>query len=157
QTMNCHIDRIRQNAHAGVKRIVRSVRILATRTAREGGDMRLKDRVAIVTGGGRGIGAVYCRALAREGAAVVAADVDEAGARSVADSIAAEGGRAVACRVDVADPADTAAMARAAVEVFGGIDVLVNNAAMYANLTRKRFDQITPEEFDRVLAVNVKG
>jgi 3-oxoacyl-[acyl-carrier protein] reductase len=119
--------------------------------------MRLKDRVAIVTGGGRGIGAVYCRELAREGAAVVAADIHEADARGVADSIRAEGGRAVACHVDVADPAGTAAMARVAVEAFGGIDILVNNAAMYANLTRKRFDQITPEEFDRVLAVNVKG
>jgi 3-oxoacyl-[acyl-carrier protein] reductase len=119
--------------------------------------MRLKDKVAIVTGGGRGIGAVYCRALAKEGAAVVAADIDEAGAKAIVAEIQGSGGKAIACKVDVADQASVNAMAQAAISAFGGIDVLVNNAAMYANLTRKRYDQITPEEFDRVLAVNVKG
>ena len=119
--------------------------------------MRLKDKVAIVTGGGRGIGAAYCRGLAKEGAAVVAADIDEVGAKAIADAINASGGRAVSCKVDVADPVGTQAMAQAAITAFGGIDILINNAAMYANLTRKRYDQITPEEFDRVLSVNVKG
>jgi 3-oxoacyl-[acyl-carrier protein] reductase len=119
--------------------------------------MRLAGKVAIVTGGGRGIGAVYCRALAAEGAAVLAADIDGEGAEAVAREITAIGRKAVAFQVDVASAESTLDMARRAVDAFGGIDILVNNAAMYANLTRKKFEQITPDEFDRVLAVNVKG
>ena len=119
--------------------------------------MGLQGRVAIVTGGGRGIGATYCKALAQEGAAVLVADIDGAGAEDVARDIAASGRRAVACMVDVASQQSTSAMARSAIEAFGGVDILVNNAAMYANLTRKGFEDISTDEFDRVLAVNVKG
>lgn len=119
--------------------------------------MRLKDRIAIVTGGGKGIGRAYCKGLAKEGAGVIVADIDVEAAKSVAEEISAAGGQAAHCRVDVANETETKAMAAYATERFGGIDILVNNAAMYANLTRKNFDQITSEEFDRVLAVNVKG
>lgn len=119
--------------------------------------MRLENKVAIITGGGRGIGAAYCKALAEEGAAIVVADIHEDDAKSVASSVEAAGGRAVAVRVDVADRASTEEMARRTVEAFGGIDILVNNAAMYANLTRRPYSEIPEDEFDRVLAVNVKG
>ncbi len=119
--------------------------------------MRLSGQVAIVTGGGKGIGRAYCKALAWEGATVIVADIDLQAAESVAGEINESGGHSGACRVDVSSEADTKSMAKLAVEQFGGIDILINNAAMYANLTRKDFDKITAEEFDRVLAVNVKG
>ena len=122
-----------------------------------GSSMRLAGRVAIVTGGGRGIGVAYCKALAAEGAAVLVADIDGEGAAEVAREITAGGQRAVACKVDVSSQESTSAMAKAAIDAFSGIDILVNNAAMYANLTRKGFEQISTDEFDRVMAVNVKG
>src|SRR6185312_8013912 len=119
--------------------------------------MTLKGRVAIVTGGGKGIGAVFAAGLAKEGASVLVADIDDNGAKDVAARICADGGAAKSCHVDVSDQASATAMARAAADAFGGIDILVNNAAMYANLKRRPFYELTPEEFDRVLAVNVKG
>lgn len=119
--------------------------------------MMLQDRVAIVTGAGKGIGAVFAEGLAKAGAAVVVADIDETGAREVADRIQAAGGAARACLTDVSDQASTVAMANLAAEAFGGIDILVNNAAMYANLKRRPFYELSVEEFDRVLSVNVKG
>jgi len=119
--------------------------------------MTLRNRVAIVTGGGRGIGAVFAAGLAREGASVLVVDLDEAGAKDVAARIREAGGVAQPFRADVSDPESTKAMAKAAVDAFGGIDILLNNAAMYANLKRRAFNELSPEEFDRVLAVNVKG
>ena len=119
--------------------------------------MRLKDRVAIVTGGGRGIGRAYCFGLAKEGAAVVVADLAAGDAAAVAGEITAGGGRAIAVGVDISEAASTQGMARAAAEAFGGVDILVNNAAMFANLTRAAWDQFSPPEWDRVMAVNVRG
>jgi NAD(P)-dependent dehydrogenase (short-subunit alcohol dehydrogenase family) len=117
--------------------------------------MRLKDRVAIVTGAARGLGQAYALALAREGATVVAADI-----LSCADTIATVqevGGEAVGMAVDVADAQSTHAMAAQTVQRFGRIDILVNNAAVYGGLTRTPFEQIPEAEWDRVMAVNVKG
>ena len=90
---------------------------------------RFDGKVSIVTGSAGGIGEAYARALAAEGAAVVVADVDQAGAEAVAASIGEAGGTARAVAVDVADAESTAAMAEATVEAFGGSDHLVNNAA----------------------------
>jgi 3-oxoacyl-[acyl-carrier protein] reductase len=114
----------------------------------------LADRVAIVTGGGRGIGSRYCRGLAAEGARVVVADIIDANARQVASEVAG-----LACRVDVADEASVGAMVAATLEAYGRIDVLINNAAVFAELVRPRkpFDEIPLEEWDRVMAVNVRG
>jgi NAD(P)-dependent dehydrogenase (short-subunit alcohol dehydrogenase family) len=117
--------------------------------------MRLSGKVAIVTGGARHIGAGYCRRLAAEGAAVVIADVLDGG--GVAKEIAAAGGKAIALKVDVSREEDTARMAAEALQAFGRIDVLVNNAAIFLNLQRHPFYEISAEEWDRVSAVNIKG
>jgi NAD(P)-dependent dehydrogenase (short-subunit alcohol dehydrogenase family) len=117
--------------------------------------VRLGGRVAIVTGGARHIGAAYCRKLASEGAAVVIADILEA--ESVAQEIRSKGGRSLALVVDVSQEEDTNRMAAEAVKAFGRIDILVNNAAIFINIQRHPFYEITAEEWDRVSAVNIKG
>jgi 3-oxoacyl-[acyl-carrier protein] reductase len=115
----------------------------------------LEGRVAIVTGGGRGLGRAYCEALAREGAAVVAGDIrDTAG--TVA-AVEAAGGRIAGVPLDVAEMASCQALADTARERFGRIDVLVNNAALYGDISGGRFDALSPEQWDRVMTVNVKG
>ena len=119
--------------------------------------MRLKDKVIIVTGGGMGIGRVYCLGLAKEGAKVVVADIQEEAAKAVAGEIAREGGEALAAGVDVTAPEQTRAMAQSALDKFGRIDVLVNNAGLYTSIKKKSFAEIPPEEWDRVMAVNLKG
>ena len=117
--------------------------------------LRLQGRVAIVTGAAQGIGARYAAALAAEGAALVCADVIDA--EPVAAQIRAAGGRALALRADVSSAESVRQMAAASVEAFGRIDVLVNNAGLFANLALKPFEQIEAAEWDRVMAVNVRG
>jgi NAD(P)-dependent dehydrogenase (short-subunit alcohol dehydrogenase family) len=117
--------------------------------------VRLEGRVAIVTGAARHIGAAYCRKLAEEGAAVVIADILDG--VPVADEIRSKGGRALALRVDVSKEEDTHRMAAEAVRAFGRIDLLVNNAAIFINIQRHPFYEITADEWDRVSAVNIKG
>jgi 3-oxoacyl-[acyl-carrier protein] reductase len=119
--------------------------------------MRLKDKVAIVTGGGVGIGRAYCLGLSKEGAKVVVADIQEAEAKKVAGEIHQQGGEAFAVPVDVTSAEKTRAMAEAALRKYGSIDVLVNNAALYSAIKKKPFSEIGEEEWDRVMAVNVKG
>ncbi len=99
---------------------------------------RLDGKVAMVTGaGGRGnsIGRAYALGLANAGAAVVVADLNGEGAQAVADEIVASGGKALGVQVDVADEASTLAMAAAASAAFGGIDILVNNAALMVDVS----------------------
>ena len=117
--------------------------------------MRLKNRVAIVTGAARGIGKDYSLRLAREGVKVVIADILEGS--SVEKEIVSEGGEAMTLNIDVTDEASTIEMARKTVERFGKIDILVNNAALFANLVTKHFYEITSEEWDNVMNVNLKG
>jgi NAD(P)-dependent dehydrogenase (short-subunit alcohol dehydrogenase family) len=117
--------------------------------------MRLKDRVAIVTGAARGIGQTYCLALAREGARVVATDILPC-AETVA-KVQQAGGEALGVTTDVANAQSTQAMAAQAVQHFGRIDILVNNAAIYGGLKLTPFEQILEAEWDRVMTVNVKG
>lgn len=116
---------------------------------------RVQDRVAIVTGSAQGIGAVYAKALAAEGARVVVSDILDGGA--VVDAIRAAGGdaRFVAC--DVGDEASVAALAETALTAYGRIDILVSNAAVYASLKLRPFTEIEVAEWDRVMAVNVRG
>src|SRR5262245_20509024 len=113
--------------------------------------MRLVGRVAIVTGGARHIGAAYCRKLAEEGAAVVIADVLDG--EGVASEIRAGGGKALALRIDVSNEEDTNRMASEAVKAFGRIDILVNNAAIFIDIQRHPFYEISSDEWDRVSAV----
>jgi 3-oxoacyl-[acyl-carrier protein] reductase len=115
----------------------------------------LDGRIAIVTGAARGIGAAYAKGLATEGASVVVADVLDGSA--VVDDIARAGGAAIAVEADVRDPGSTEAMAAAADERFGGIDVLVNNAAFFKQARRGPFEEIEVDEWDRAFEVNVRG
>jgi len=117
--------------------------------------MQLKDKVAIVTGAARGLGRAYAEALAGEGAAVVACDVNDCGA--TVEAIAGAGGRALATTVDITDVASCRAAVARTVEHFGRIDVLVNNAALYGGLKGARFEQLEEAQWDAVMKVNVKG
>lgn len=119
--------------------------------------MSVAGRVVIVTGGGKGIGHVYCTALAAAGAKLVVADIDaDANEATVAD-IRNAGGDAVAVATDVADEDATAAMAAAAVDAYGRIDALVNNASLMSVLQRRAWTEIPVEEWDQVMAVNLRG
>ncbi|HEY4317855.1 MAG TPA: glucose 1-dehydrogenase [Herbaspirillum sp.] len=120
---------------------------------------RLKDRVAIITGGAHGIGKAYAQRFVAEGAKVVVADIDGAAAEQVAKEIGDAGGTAIGMQVDIADLAMCQQMAQAAMEKFGRIDALVNNAALFSRIpmTRGRFDEIPEAEWDRMFQVNVKG
>jgi 3-oxoacyl-[acyl-carrier protein] reductase len=114
-------------------------------------------KVAIVTGAGRGIGRAYAQSLASAGAAVVVADIDEAGAIEVAGSIEKEGGRAVGVKVDVAEESSTDKMAACAVENFGGIDYLVNNAAVFGGMKLDLLLTVDWGYLQRFMAVNLTG
>lgn len=117
--------------------------------------MRLKDRVAIVTGGARGLGRAFCVALAKEGAKIMAVDI--ADLTDTIGEIESLGGTAKGLRADVASEKDTLEMAEVALGTFGRIDILVNNAAIIYGLLRKPFFEIDPDLWDKVMAVNVKG
>ncbi len=119
--------------------------------------MRLKDRVAIVTGGGRGIGRIFCINLAKEGAKVVVPDINIDNANKVVKEIEDAGGEGFAKRVDVSNESETQDLAKATIDKFGNIDILVNNAAFMAELSYQPLLAYTVEEWDRCYAVNVKG
>ena len=120
----------------------------------------LKDKVVIVTGGGHGIGKAYCLGFGQAGSRVVVADID----RPAADQVSAEimrqkGAAALALHTDVADERSTKGMAAAVLQRFDRIDVLINNAAIFATIpmNRGRIETIDPAEWDRLMAVNLKG
>ncbi|GIK42585.1 MAG: 3-oxoacyl-ACP reductase [Chloroflexota bacterium] len=117
--------------------------------------MRLKGKVVIVTGAARNIGRVYALGLARAGAEVVAADILDC-SETVAE-VEAAGGKALNVRVDVTDEAATGQMVQATVDRFGRIDGLVNNAAIFHDITLNPFYKISGNEWDRLMAVNLKG
>jgi len=117
----------------------------------------LNGRTVIITGGGKGIGKVYVEEFARAGARVVAADIDGAAAKSVAGTLSAQGLQVLGLLTDIASEESTTAMAQAALERFGGIDVLINNASLMSVLPRRSWLEIPVEEWDRVMAVNRRG
>jgi 3-oxoacyl-[acyl-carrier protein] reductase len=117
----------------------------------------LDNKVAIVTGGARGLGEAYCLRLAQEGARVAVADILEKEAGEVVKKIKAAGGQAIAVKVDVTSEEETKRMAEATVKVFGRIDILVNNAGFYHGMSRRPFYEISPAEWDKMMAVSAKG
>ncbi|MGH7312836.1 MAG: SDR family NAD(P)-dependent oxidoreductase [Candidatus Rokuibacteriota bacterium] len=117
--------------------------------------MRLKDKIVIVTGGAQGIGRAYGLGAAAEGARVVVADV--ADPTPAVKEIEARGGQALGVACDVSREEDTQRLATETLARFGRIDVLVNNAAVYGTLKRRPFMEIPVEEWDRVMAVNLRG
>lgn len=115
----------------------------------------LQGRTAIVTGAGKGIGVAYAKALASAGARVSLADIENCDA--TVEQIRAAGGEAIAQKVDVTDAASVAELAARTAKEFGSIDILVNNAAIFAALALKPFEEISSQEFERVMSVNVRG
>jgi NAD(P)-dependent dehydrogenase (short-subunit alcohol dehydrogenase family) len=118
--------------------------------------MRLADKVAIITGAGSGMGRVAAQMFAAEGARVVVVDFDEAAGRETADSVQDAGGEASFVRADVSDEADARAMVDHAVERYGRIDVLYNNAGVMPERDHSVIDTDVPT-WDRVMAINVRG
>ncbi|MEO6084779.1 MAG: SDR family oxidoreductase [Umezawaea sp.] len=118
---------------------------------------RFDGKVAIVTGAAQGIGEAYARALAREGAAVVVADLNTDLGEQVAKQITADGGAAVCVHVDVADPASTTAMVESTVDRFGGVDFLVNNAAIYGGMKLNLLLTVDWDYYKMFMGVNFDG
>jgi NAD(P)-dependent dehydrogenase (short-subunit alcohol dehydrogenase family) len=117
--------------------------------------MRLTDKVVVVSGGAKGIGRAYALGVAAAGARVVVADI--ADPKPTVNEIEARGAQALGVACDVSREADTQRLATETLAQFGRIDVLVNNAALYGTLTRRSFMDIPVEEWDRVMAVNLRG
>jgi NAD(P)-dependent dehydrogenase (short-subunit alcohol dehydrogenase family) len=114
-------------------------------------------KVAIVTGSAGGIGQSYAESLATSGASVVVADIDDSGAQHVADGIRQRGGRAEACRVDVSEADSATAMAALADDRFGGIDYLVNNAAIFGGMHIDSLLNVDWDYLTKFLSVNLLG
>ena len=119
--------------------------------------MRFADKVAVVTGAGQGIGETYAKSLAAEGARVVVADLNDEQAARVAKEIESSGGAALAVKVDVSDPESALAMGAAAEEAFGGVDFLVNNAAIYGGMQLDLLLTVDWDYYRKFMGVNMDG
>ena len=117
----------------------------------------LNGKRVVITGAAGGIGRAFALAFAGEGARVLVADIDVAGARDTTAMLAAMNSESHAQALDVTDPFSCRQLAVAVNELLGGVDILVNNAAALAGIARRPFWELDPSEFDRVLNVNVKG
>src|SRR4051812_28946144 len=108
----------------------------------------LAGQVVVITGGGKGLGKVYAQEFAKAGARVVAADIDGAAAQAVAAAIAAAGGEALGLATDIADTGAVDDFARATLERFGTVDILINNASLMSALARRSWLEIPVDEWD---------
>jgi NAD(P)-dependent dehydrogenase (short-subunit alcohol dehydrogenase family) len=117
--------------------------------------MNIEGKVIIITGAARGIGQEYARYLGGLGASIVLADINDCS--DSLDLLKGNGGTGITAKLDVANSSSAAETARAALEAFGRIDALINNAALFGALKGGRFDAISESEWDAAMAVNVKG
>ena len=118
---------------------------------------RLEKKVAIVTGGARGLGREFALSIAEEGARVVIADILDHEAEQTAGEIRDKGGSSISIKVDVSSEEETLSMAEEVVKEFGRIDILINNAAMFYGLGRRPFYEISSKEWNRLMTVNLGG
>ncbi len=117
--------------------------------------MRLKNKVAIITGAAQGIGAAFAVGFAKEGAKIVIGDIADGG--NTVNRVKKEGGEAIYIKTNVSNEAECLAMAKTAFDRFGSIDVLINNAAVFGSIVLKPFTELTSEEFKRVVEINTSG
>jgi NAD(P)-dependent dehydrogenase (short-subunit alcohol dehydrogenase family) len=117
--------------------------------------MRLKDKVAIITGAARGIGAAFAVGFAKEGGQIVIGDLSDAA--DTVRKVEEAGSQAIFVKTDVSNETDCMALAQSAVDRFGKIDVLINNAGVFANIVLKPFIELSSEEFKRVVEINTSG
>lgn len=120
-------------------------------------DRDVSGRVVIITGAGQGIGRQYAHSFAKAGAIPVIADINGQNAQRVAREVADAGGQGLSVEVDVSDPESCIAMARETLDAFGRIDVLINNAALFAALKKHPFDEIPLSDWNDVMNVNING
>lgn len=119
--------------------------------------MILKDRVAVITGSGQGLGKSYAKMLAEHGAKVVIAEINAEKAESVAQELRDQHLEAIAIQVDVSDEESTKRMADEVIRQWGKVDILINNAAYFSTIQMKPFEEISIDEWDRAMAVNLRG
>jgi len=117
----------------------------------------LAGRVVVVTGGAQGLGRAYAQRIVADGGTVVVADLDAEKAAAVVADLVATGGAATSVPLDVGDPAAVSAFADTVTARFGAVHGLVNNAAIFSTITMRPFWEIPPEEWDRLMAVNLRG
>lgn len=120
-------------------------------------DLELSDKRVVVTGAAGGLGLAFAEGFANAGAKVIVADINTSGAAEAAQSICEKGLRATSSSVDVTQRKSCTALAEFAKDTLGGVDILVNNAAIYAGLERRNFEEIDEDVWDQVMSVNVKG
>ena len=117
----------------------------------------LDDKVAVITGGGRGLGRAFALRFAEEGAKLLLPDISLERAEDAANEIKAKGGEAIAIETDISDEKATRKMAEKVIQHYGQVDILINNAAIWYGVEAKPWDAWTVEEWDRMFEVNVKG
>jgi 3-oxoacyl-[acyl-carrier protein] reductase len=119
--------------------------------------LKFEGRVAIVTGGGRGLGRAFALKFAEEGARLLLPDISLERAQAVAEEIKTKGGEAVAMESDISDEASTRKIAERVIQQYGRVDILVNNAGIWYGIEAKPWDASTVAEWDHIFEVNVKG
>lgn len=123
----------------------------------EGNRFDVSGRVVIITGAGQGLGRDYALAFAEDGAIPVLAEINRENLDNVASEIEAKGGKSLAVETDVGSPESVEAMVAATLDAYGQIDVLINNAAIFATIPRRKFYDIPYDEWNKVLHVNITG